>query len=83
MCDFAIYFFKNLSLFYSIISLFMCQGNIIITVTKVFDEKELYLVNKAKSASSIRMRAGDFSDICNVYNIWIENGYFCYNFTIT
>ena len=66
MCDFAIYFFKNLSLFCSIISLFTYRGNIIITVTKVFDEKELYLINKAKSVSNIRMRAGDFSDICNV-----------------
>lgn len=59
MCVFTIYFIKNLSLFYSTISLFMCQG-IIITSTKVFDEKELYLVNKSESVSSMRMRTGCF-----------------------
>ena len=37
----------------------MCQG-IIITSTKVFDEKELYLVNKSESVSSMRMRTGGF-----------------------
>lgn len=59
MCVFTIYFIKNFSLFYSTISLFMCQG-IIITSTKVFDEKELYLVNKCESVSSMRMRTGGF-----------------------
>ena len=37
----------------------MCQGNII-TITQVFDEKELYLVNKSESISSMRMRTGGF-----------------------
>ena len=59
MCVFTIYFITNLSLFYSIISLFMCQGNII-AITQVFDEKELYLVNKSESVSSMRMRTGGF-----------------------
>ena len=37
----------------------MCQGNII-AITQVFDEKELYLVNKSESVSSMRMRTGGF-----------------------
>ena len=37
----------------------MSQGNII-TITQVFDEKELYLVNKYESVSSMRMRPGGF-----------------------